>query len=235
MKVDLISLRRLGWGGAVVVALLACPSFATAQLGDLPAVESAPAVKPGVLTSADASAPVPAGASSYRVHLAVDGHIPGSVKVLGKAGALTSVRATVSVFQNGLLLTTTHSNERGHFQLPGLRPGSYSVIADAGKHMGVFAVEVLAYKKEGAVIAPVALAAAAGEGAPEGEAALDLVLSNELDGEAEEELPNLESYPMMSGGGGGGGGALAGLLGLAGLAGLGGLGGGGGAASPATP
>lgn len=230
------SLISVGFGFAAILGVLTCPSLATAQLGDLPVVESAPTVEPGVPTSADAAVPKSAASSLYRVHLAVDGHVPGSVKVLGKSGVLAPVRATVSVFQNGLLLTTTHSNERGHFQLPGLRPGTYSVIADAGRHMGVFAVEVLPCRKEKAAIAPVALTTTAGEETPDGEMTLDLVLSNEVDDETEDESPIVDGYPMMSGGGGGGGGggALAGLLGLAGLAGLGGLGSGGGA-SPATP
>jgi hypothetical protein len=230
------SLISVGFGFAAVLVVLTCPTLATAQLGDLPLVESAPTVQPGVPTSADAAVPTRAASSLYRVHLAVDGHVPGSVKILGKAGVLTPVRATVSVFQNGLLLTTTHSNERGHFQLPGLRPGTYSVIADAGRYMGVFTVEVLPYKKEKAAVTPVSLTAAEGEETPDGEMTLDLVLANEVDDETEDELPIVDGYPMMSGGGGGGGGggALAGLLGLVGLAGLGGIGGGGGA-SPATP
>ena len=229
------SLISIGFGFAAILGVLICPSLANAQLGDLPVVESAPTVEPGVPTSADAAVPTRAATSLYRVHLAVDGYVPGSVKILNKGGVLMPVRATVSVFQNGLLLTTTHSNERGQFQLPGLRPGTYSVIADAGRYMGVFAIEVLPYRKEKAAIAPVALTTTASEEAANGEMTLDLVLSNETDDETEDELPIIDDYPMMSGGGGGGGGgALAGLLGLAGLAGLGGLGGGGGA-SPATP
>lgn len=230
------SLISVGFGFSAVLVVLMCPTLANAQLGDLPVIESAPSVEPGMPTSAEPVSPRPATSSLYRVHLAVDGHVPGSVKILDKGGVLTPVRATVSVFQNGLLLTTTHSNERGHFQLPGLRPGTYSVIADAGRYMGVFAVEVLPPVKEKAAIAPVALTTTASEDTPDGEMTLDLVLSNEVDDETEDEPPFVDGYPMMSGGGGGGGGggALAGLLGLAGLAGLGGLGGGGGA-SPATP
>ena len=96
----------------------------------LAAEEAAPA--------ADMSAAAqPAGQTVLRVQLGADGNVPGMVSVLDGA-ARQPIRATVSVFQGGLMLTTTHSNDRGRFQLPGLRPGVYSVIADAGKRFGVF-------------------------------------------------------------------------------------------------
>ena len=218
-----------------LTAVWACPSLSFAQLGDLPTVEPAPDFEPGAqLTVAPATPVVPASAP-YRVHLAVDGHVPGSVKVLDATGVLIPVRATISVFQNGLLLSTTHANERGRFQLPGLRPGMFTVIADAGTHMGVFAVEVLPCKDGKDPFAPVSMTTAADDGSPEGTDTLDLILMNPTDGEGlVEEVIVDEGYAVMSGGGGGGGGgALVGLLGLAGLAGLGGLGG-SGAASPNT-
>jgi hypothetical protein len=233
MKAKLLSSVSVGWGLLSILAILSIPSLAAAQLGDLPVVEPAQA------TPVEAAVPVPAASTLYRVHLAVDGNVPGSVKVLAKLDIAMPVRATISVFRDGLLVSTTHSNEQGRFQLPGLLPGVYSVIADAGNHMGVFAVEVLPYKREAVAGAPVALTAATSDGAEDdGEATLDLLLSTEADDTPTEAVPMEPLYaPMMSGGGGGGGGGggmLLGLAGLAGLAGLGGLGG-GGAASPATP
>ncbi len=231
MKAKVLSSVSVTWGFLAVLSVLMIPSFAVAQLGDLPIVEpveTAPAV---------AATPLPAASSLCRVHLAVDGNVPGSVKVQTKLGTPMPVRATISVFRDGLLVSTTHANEQGRFQLPGLLAGTYSVIADASSHMGVFAVEVLPYKREATAVTPVALTAA-GEGSPDGEMSLDLVLATEADDEPMDPLLVDPMYaPMMSGGGGGGGGGggmLLGLAGLAGLAGLGGLGG-GGTASSATP
>ncbi len=232
MRGRLVSLADVGLGLVGILAVLALPSLATAQLGELPIPE------PVVPVTADDAVPPKDAPDLHRVRLAVDGFIPGSVKTLDKLGALMPARATISVFQNGLLLTTTQSNEQGRFQLPGLRPGVYSVIADAGRHMGVFAVEVLPFRDPKLLVAPVAFTAATGEGTQGGEMALDLVLSTEVDDEPPmEQIIEDYGYSAMSGGGGGGhggGGMLLGLAGLAGLAGLGGLGG-GGAASPATP
>ncbi len=225
-----VPLADVGSGFAVVVLVLALPSLAAAQLGDLPVPE------PAVPTTADAAVPATNAPELHRVHLAVDGFIPGSVKVLDKLGTLMPVRATISVFQKGLLLTTTQSNEQGRFQLPGLRPGTYSVIADAGRHMGVFVIEVIPYRANSPTLSPVAFTAAE-EGAQDGEMALDLVLSTEVDDQPPtEQIVEDYGYPDMSGGGGGhgGGGMLAALAGLAGLAGLGGLGG-SGDATPAHP
>jgi len=230
MKSKVLRFVSAGWGVLAIFTALMIPSFAAAQLGELPAV------KPGEATSSETAAP--ASPSLHRVHLAVDGNVPGSVKVLDKLDMPMPVRAAISVFRDGLLVSTTHSNEQGRFQLPGLLPGVYSVIADAGRNMGVFAVEVLPHKRAAIAAAPVALTAAASEGSEDGETTLDLLLSAETDDTSTEVAPMQPLYaPMMSGGGGGGGGGggmLLGLAGLAGLAGLGGLGG-GSAASPATP
>jgi len=181
-----------------------------------------------------------------RVHLAIDRNLPGRVvRAANLALTLapgqaevslapvgnTSLRAKISFLQDGQIVNEVMSDESGRFQVVGLQPGVYTVVAVGRGASGIVAVEVLPYEanlsKELTVLT----------------IPLDELALAELDALApvpEGALPMM--YQTAAGGGvGGGGGAGMGLAGLA--AGLGGLAaglagggaGGGGPASPAIP
>lgn len=188
--------------------------------------------------------------SPRRVHLAVDGNLPGRVvraetlvaktqsgeaKVTlasNKTGKLPTpgknlpVRAKVWFFQDGQVVNEVKSDESGRFQVVGLKPGKYSVVAAGQGAAGAANVELLPYQPDLTKDLTV-LTIALGEPPTEENA-------------EETRQGELVEYGIPSGGGavggaGGGGGAMLGLVGLAGLGGLGGLGGGGGGGVPASP
>ena len=119
---------------------------------------------------------------------------------------------------NGKEVASARSDEFGSFQVPGLAPGAYSVMASSEEGFAAFPVQVLSQdptvdqSKEILEIILIPAADAATEQSDEAAAAV--VADDEC------------CYPM-GGGGGGGYGSLLGLGGLAGLAGLAGIDGGG--------
>lgn len=188
--------------------------------------------------------------SPRRVHLAVDGNLPGRVvraealvkkSLAGEAkvtlasnkagkpmtpGKNVPVRAKIWFFQNGQVVNEVKSDPSGRFQVVGLTPGKYSVVAMGEGAAGAVSVELLPYQPDLAKESTV-LTIALGEPPTEENA-------------EETRQEEFVEYGFPSGGGavggaGGGGGAMLGLVGLAGLGGLGGLGGGGGGGPPASP
>jgi len=184
--------------------------------------------------------------TTQRVHLAIDGNLPGRVvraanlaitrppgqaQVSVASATNTSLRAKISFLQDGQIVNEVMSDESGRFQVVGLQPGVYSVVAVGRSASGIVSVEVLPYEanlsKELTVLT----------------IPLDELSMEELDALSlvpEGALPVM--YETAAGGGvGGGGGGGMGMAGLA--AGLGGLAaglagggsGGGGPASPAIP
>ena len=164
------------------------------------------------------------GRADHAIHLGVDGNLPGRVLALDGSGTAIPVRATIRFVRDGQTVTTVRSDERGNFQVIGLRPGPYSVIAmngrtmtgDARDYVGAAAVLVLPYD-------PTA--------SPEQNLLTMILIPMEDLSQLVAELLGGENLPIppgmmmpggfpMMGGGGGGGEGLAALLGLAGLAGL---------------
>jgi hypothetical protein len=134
------------------------------------------------------------------------------------------LKAKIAFLQGSQVVNEVESDEFGRFQVVGLRPGVYSVVAVGRDSVGTASVELLPYQPKLSKELTV----------------LTIALAEPLGEDAERRPPEEYAVPDAGGmvggtvGGGGGGGSMAALAGLAGLAGLGGLGGGGGGA-PASP
>ena len=223
--------------GVLTLTVLFLPQLMTAQEAEDPsakgedAVADAPAKEGPTLASlvpTEEPGTVTFGKRFHAVRLRVDGNLAGRVRGIGAGGTLVPIRATVSFVQNGQVIGSARSDERGRFQGHGLRPGVYSVLAEGQGQIGAFSVEILPFA----------------EGATQEELLLDITLMpvadllnliagmNTLPAPAKTPPVPPQYQPMMMGGGGGGGGlgALAGLAGLIGLAGFG-----GGEEGPASP
>jgi len=192
----------------------------------------------------------------HRLHLRVDGNLPGRCIVQVSSGKSLPARAKVVVLKDadvgtgsaavaggrfqtvafrshgilrtGQVVTETRSDESGRFQIIGLRPGSYSVVATGRDTVGVSLLTVLPYEANMA----------------KEKSFLNITMvSSAEDGQTQQEQEIVYPYAMegeaigVGGGaaGGGGGGIMSGLAGLAGVSGLAGLGGLGGGTPPATP
>lgn len=165
------------------------------------------------------------GVRLHAVHLRVDGNLAGRVSAMASSGALMPARATMSFGQNGQMINSSRSDERGNFQVVGIQPGVYSVIATGPDGFSAFSVQILPFD----------------ETAPMNMLLLDITLSplEFMDWlrpvEPAAILRPVTPYSTVGGGGGGGGAGLGAALGLAGLAGLGAATGGGGGQSVASP
>ena len=210
------------------------PATSDAAVAETPAADGPAEPGPGLPPAVPDEAGIAALTQRYHaVHLRVDGNLAGRVRAMDASGKLVPLRATISFVQDGRAVATVRSDESGHFQAVGLRPGTYSVVAicrsgpgDGRQYVGAFSVRVLAFE----------------ETAPKDKLLLDITLMPAddllklLGLEAPPPAPTPEApMPYGGGGGGGGGGGLGALLGLAGLGGLAGLAGGEGLASPHVP
>jgi hypothetical protein len=194
--------------------------------GDLPG-PGAPDVPTG---PSDAAPNAPNAPGFNTVNLRVDGNIAGRARMIDASGNLVPMRATISFMQDGRVVTVARSDESGNFQVVGLRPGTYSVVAIARSASGeayvsAFSVQVLPFAEE----------------TPNGQQLLDITLmpANDLmkllGQQASGTPPPSQPQPYMGSGGGGGGGGLGALLGLAGLAALAAAGQQDGQNEPASP
>ena len=146
------------------------------------------------------------------VHLRVDGNLAGRVSVLTPDGKRVPARAHVSFLQSGQIRGAADTDEQGRFQVNGLQPGVYSVLASGPDGFAAVSVQVLPYSPD----------------APKERLTLDLTLVppgddlSDLLAQAPVGVPIGSQGVPMSGGGGSGGGGGWGLLGVAlGAAGLG--------------
>jgi hypothetical protein len=176
-------------------------------------------------------APVDQDKAIRRVHLAIDGNLPGRTIRIDTRERPVPVKAKVWFLQNGQVVNEVRTDDDGRFQMIGLKPGNFSVIAAGRGAAGAVTVEVLPYQPKLAKELTV-LIIELGEPPREGEPSEERVGGVPFTGE----MAGAMAGPGAVAGGGGG------LLGLAGLAaGLGGLaaglggGGGGGPASPVVP
>jgi len=154
--------------------------------------------------------------SSTVVYLRVDGNLAGRVSILDPSGKRVPAKAHVSFLQGGQTVRAADVDEQGRFQVAGLEPGVFSVIASGPDGFAAASVQILAYAQD----------------APKEQLTLNLTLVPA--GEADSLSALLAQTPKdpplstqgvgaSSGGGGGfGGGGGWGLLGAAlGAAGLG--------------
>jgi len=163
----------------------------------------------------------------HTVHLRVDGNVSGRVRSFEASGTLQPARARVYFVRNRTIVTSARSDEWGRFQVIGLQPGVYSVIAVGQEGFGVLSVAIRPFEEAPAEGVSTASQVALTHGIPP---SLDMTLVPAAEfslvaGMLDEELADVtvaESPPPITGtgggGGGGGGGGLGGLLGVAGLA-----------------
>lgn len=154
------------------------------------------------------------------VHLAVDGNMAGRVFTYDDSGVAQSTRARIALLRGGQVIATTRADEWGRFQIIGIQPGVYSILAAADDRLAVAAIRVIPFEQNG-INNPSVLH-------------IGLAPANELDmlkGMLGPVPPAAAAAPAptpAAAGGGGGGGGLGGLLGAAGMGlGAAGLGGGG--------
>jgi hypothetical protein len=164
---------------------------------------------------------------SQTVYLHVDGNVVGRVSLLAPTGVARQTRAVVSLVQNGRVIVSSRSDERGNFQIGGGLPGVYSLIAVGQDGAAIFGVQVLPYDENATESLRLDIALVPSQDA--------LLMASML----ASEVPLPPPAPPIPGagvsGGGGGGAGLWPLLGLGGLGGLAGLAGKGAPASPHTP
>ena len=171
-----------------------------------------------------------AQSGSTVVYLRVDGNLAGRVSILDASGNRAPARAHVAFLQSGQTVRAADSDEQGRFQVAGLEPGVYSVIASGPDGFAAASVQVLAYAQD----------------VPKEQLTLNLTLVPAGEADSLSALlaqtpkdPPLATQGASGGGGGGGfgggGGAGWGILGAAlGAAGLG-VGIGALAREPASP
>ena len=193
--------------------------------------------------------PMGEGKPWHSIPLRVDGNLAGRVGMLDSMGQHVPARVRVTFVRNAQVVGSARSDETGAFQVPGLRPGVYSLIAVGKDGFGACSIRVLPFA--GGNLDPTRpLYGGAALEPPLLEMTLiplsDYMLATTL---ISEEAPGVLGQPItlppavmtstpeaVAGGGGGGGGeGFAPLMGLSGLAGLAGLGGGGAGGAPASP
>jgi hypothetical protein len=190
---------------------------------------------------------------SHQVHLDAHGNLSGQIEGLnGEATGLASP-VNVSFVQNGKVVATATSDGFGRFQMTGLQPGTYSVLAYGPDGVSAFSAQVLPVSSQ---VIPTAEGAAADSSTT---LDVDVVPTADATTLAQTgEDPNASSVtaaagtipsdtgvpPPAGGGGGGDAGALGAALGAAaagagiaagGATGAGGGGGGGAGGAAASP
>jgi len=244
--------RTSTWSLSKVTAagFLVCAVSAFAQAAQPAAKSGAEAVPVPPLMAQRGAPPAVTSAldewlPEHTAWLRADGNLAGRVCVLDSLGSLRPTRAKVSFVQGGQVIASVRTDELGRFQVvgllaksqeragsfqvPGVHPGVYSVIASGPEGVAAFGVRVVSFD----------------ENAPTGHRVLNIALIPVTDTEllTKQTAPvgpvppvyTPEAAGVMSGGGGAGGGGLGALLGLAGLgAGLGAGGGGDVSVGPIT-
>ncbi len=209
----------------MALCILLYPALSLAQNAGSPSAPGAPAKQPAAIkqpavtaASAPATRPVPqpdnGTKTSYTVvvHLRVDGNLAGRLSMIDPSGKRIPARANVSFLQNGQVVASAQSDEFGRFQVTGLRPGVYSVIASGPDGFAAVSVQVLPFAAD----------------ASKEQVTLELTLvplgdtlSDMLAGETTAAAATTPSGATGGSGGGGGGGGGFGLLaaglGIAGL------------------
>lgn len=131
---------------AVLLLTTACVEFAAAQAPTRNANLSA------AVNAADAKADTVADVyeaskdvwyEKHEMALTTDGSVPGNLRVFDSSGALVPARVKLFFIQEGQVVSQTLPNEQGDFQLSGLQPGVYSVVAAGQSGFGAIGVRIL--------------------------------------------------------------------------------------------
>jgi hypothetical protein len=84
------------------------------------------------------------GNRQHTVHLRADGNLTGRVSRFLSSGAFVPAQARVRLIRDSGVVASARSNDHGMFQLTGLDPAVYWVIADGLEGCSVFSVRVSA-------------------------------------------------------------------------------------------
>lgn len=79
----------------------------------------------------------------HEMSLTSDGTIPGNLRVFDENGSLVPARVKLFFLKEGQVVSQTLPNEQGDFQVSGLQPGIYSVIAAGQSGFAAMGVRVL--------------------------------------------------------------------------------------------
>lgn len=82
------------------------------------------------------------------VHLQVDGNLKGRLNTVDSSGKPSPTQGKVSFLQNGQVIAAVQADVGGVFQVPGLKPGVYSVIASGPEGFAAMTVQVLPFVAE---------------------------------------------------------------------------------------
>jgi hypothetical protein len=194
--------------------------------------------QPKIVAPAPADTVADPAAEGPRIRLRIDGNLVGRTFVLDATGRPQPVRARVSLLHGGQVVATTQADEWGRFQIVGIQPGVYSVLAAANDYVAAMSVHILPFDENAAgnaLVLNVSLLPAS-----------ELEMFKGLVGPVAPAATGVSTpAAAASAGGAAAGGGMGGLLGAAG-AGLGaagvagaggesGVGGGGGVASQFLP
>jgi hypothetical protein len=81
------------------------------------------------------------------VRLRVDGNLAGKATTMDDVGAGIPVRGKIHFIRYGKVVTSARIEETGAFQVIGLEPGVYSVVAVGSGGVGVTRVQVLPFQR----------------------------------------------------------------------------------------
>lgn len=79
----------------------------------------------------------------HEMSLTSDGSIPGNLRVFDENGALVPARVKLFFLSEGQVIAQTLPNEQGDFQVSGLQPGIYSVVAAGQSGFAAMGVRIL--------------------------------------------------------------------------------------------
>ncbi len=223
---------------AVVTAVAVLMSVATPSSGQ---------ERPASADSVGSAAVGQTNGASFTLHLGRDGSVQGRLVSFLNNGGAQSGRIRLAFLQGGRLVKSASTTDSGAFQVGGLEPGAYSLVAKSAGGMSAFGISVtpaVASPGSGTPVlnvsfAPISDVAAFLQGQA-GAAPEDETAPNQTADASSGVAPAASAAGGAAGGGGAGLGVLLGGMGAAmGAAGAasggGGGGGGGGPASPSSP
>lgn len=79
----------------------------------------------------------------HELSLGIDGNLPGNLRVFDDAGKLVPARVKLYFLQSGQVVSQATPNDDGDFQVVGLKPGAYSVVAAGPSGFAAQGIRVL--------------------------------------------------------------------------------------------
>lgn len=141
------------WCGLRLMAAVWMGIWVGSALGEAPkSVPAKQVSQPAVAATTALASHVLANSSEdgLHVHLMVDGNFAGRAFVLDGLGKPRPVRARIALVRGGQVVASTQADEWGRYQIVGVQPGVYSVLAAANDYVAAATVHVLAFEPNGA-------------------------------------------------------------------------------------